>query len=95
MKQISEEDYEKIQYLLGFVNNIAEMVLDPEEYLDPNTKDSTVYSVWCSEDDDTVELSTLEGDDVEEFKDTLIAIENEVKSVVKVDFTKRWEELRS
>lgn len=95
MKQISEEDYEKVQYLLGFVNNIAEMVLDPDEYLDPNTKDSTVYSVWCSEDDDTVELSTLESEDVEEFKDTLSAIENEVKSVTKVDFSKRWEELRS
>ena len=95
MKYLSEEDYEKVQYLLGFVNNIAEMVLDPEEYLDPNTKDSTVYSVWCSKDDDTIELSTLEGDDVEEFKDTLAAIENEVKSVVKVDFSKKWEELRS
>ena len=92
---VSDKDFEKIEYLLGFVNNIAEMVLDPEEYLDPNTKDSTVYSVWCSEADDTIELSTLEGDDVEEFKDTLAAIESEVKSVVKVDFSKRWEELRS
>ena len=92
---ISDKDFEKIEYLLGFVNNIAEMVLDPEEYLDPNTKDSTVYSVLCSEDDDTIELSTLEGDDVEEFKDTLAAIEDEVNSVVKVDFSKRWEELRS
>ena len=92
---ISDEDFEKIEYLLGFVNNIAEIVLDPDEYLDPNTKDSTVYSVWCSEDDDTIELSTLEGNDVEEFKDTLAAIECEVKSVVKVDFSKRWEELRS
>ena len=92
---VSDEDFEKIEYLLGFVNSIAEMVLDPDEYLDPNTKDSTVYSVWCSEDDDNIVLSTLEGDDVEEFKDTLAAIEGEVKSVVKVDFSKRWEELRS
>lgn len=92
---ISDDDYEKVQYLLGFVNNIAEMVLDPDEYTDPNTKDSTVYSVWCSEDDDNIVLSTLEGEDVEEFKDTLSAIEDEVKSVVKVDFSKRWEELRS
>ena len=92
---VSDKDFEKIEYLLGFVNNIAEMVLDPEEYLDPNTKDSTVYSVWCSEDDDTIELSTLEGNDVEEFKDTLASIEDEGKSVVKVDFSKRWEELRS
>lgn len=92
---ISDDDYEKVQYLLGFVNNIAEMVLDPDEYTDPNTKDSTVYSVWCSEDDDNIVLSTLEGEDVEEFKDTLSAIEDEVKSVVKVDFTKHWEELRS
>lgn len=92
---VSDKDFEKVQYLLGFVNNIAEMVFSPDEYLDPNTKDSTVYSIWCSEDDDTIELSTLEGDDVEEFKDTLAAIEDEVKSVVKVDYTKQWEELRS
>ena len=38
MKQISDDDYEKVQYLLGFVNNIAEMVLDPEEYLDYGVK---------------------------------------------------------
>ena len=94
MKQISDEDFEKVQYLLGFANDIAEMVLSPEEYLDPNTGDSTVYSLWCSEEDDKVTLSTLEDDSLEEFKETLQAIKEEARDVVKVDFTKKWEELR-
>lgn len=94
MKQISEEDYEKVQYLLGFVNNIAEMVLDPEEYLDPNTGDSTVYSLWLSEEDSKIKLSTLEDDSVKDFKETLHSIREEVRDVVRVDFTKQWEELR-
>ena len=94
MKQISDEDFEKIQYLLGFANDIAEMVLSPEEYLDPNTGDSTVYSLWCSEEDDKITLSTLEDDSLEDFKETLHAIREEVRDVVKVDFSKQWEELR-
>ena len=94
MKQISDDDYEKIQYLLGFANDIAEMVLSPEEYLDPNTGDTTTYSLWCSEDDEGVIFGTSESNDVDEFKETLHAIREEVRSVVKVDYSKQWEELR-
>lgn len=96
MKEIvmSNEDFEKVQYLLGFANSIAEIVLSPDEYLDPNTGDSTSYSLWCSEDDEGVILSTIDSNDVEEFRNTLAAIENEVRSVVKTDFSNKWKELR-
>lgn len=95
MKTLTNKEFEKIEYLLGFVNNIAEIILSPDEYLDPDTGDSTVYSLWMTEDDDKVKLQTLESDSVKEFKDTLAAIEGEVKSVVRVDFSKKWAELRS
>ena len=94
MKQITDKEFKKIEYLLGFVNNIAEMVLSPEEYLDPNTGDSTVYSLWLSEEDSKIKLSTLEDDSVKDFKETLHSIREEVRGVVRVDFTKQWEELR-
>lgn len=94
MKQITDKEFEKIEYLLGFVSDIAEMVLSPEEYLDPNTGDSTVYSLWLSEEDGKIKLSTLEDDSVKDFKETLHSIREEVRSVVSVDFTKQWEELR-
>lgn len=94
MKQITDKEFKKIEYLLGFVNDIAEMVLSPEEYLDPDTGDSTAYSLWLSEEDDKIKLSTLEDDSVKDFKETLHSIREEVRDVVSVDFTKQWEELR-
>ena len=94
MKQITDKEFKKIEYLLGFVNDIAEMVLSPEEYLDPNTGDSTVYSLWLSEEDGKIKLSTLEDDSVKDFIETLHSIREEVRGVVRVDFTKQWEELR-
>lgn len=94
MKQITDKEFKKIEYLFGFVNDIAEMVLSPEEYLDPNTGDSTVYSLWLSEEDGKIKLSTLEDDSLKDFKETLHAIREEVRDVVNVDFTKQWEELR-
>ena len=94
MKQITDKEFKKIEYLLGFVNDIAEMVLSPEEYLDPNTGDSTVYSLWLSEEDGKIKLSTLEDYSIKDFKETLHSIREEVRNVVNVDFTKQWEELR-
>ena len=94
MKQITDKEFKKIEYLLGFVNDIAEMVLSPEEYLDPNTGDSTVYSLWLSEEYGKIKLSTLEDDSIKDFRETLHSIREEVRGVVSVDFTKQWEELR-
>lgn len=87
---ISDKDFEKIEYLVGFVNTIAEIVCDPEEYLDPNTGDSTVFSIGYSVEDDKVEFSTLESDEVEDFRENLVDLETEIKSAVRVDFYKNW-----
>lgn len=91
---ISDKDYEKIEYLLGFVNSVAEMVCSPEEMLDPNTGDSTVFAIGCSDDDDTLELSTLESSEAEDFRENLLALEKEIKAALTVDYSKQWEELR-
>lgn len=92
---ISDEDFEKIEYLVGFVNTVAEIVCDPEEMLDPNTGDSTVFSIGYSVgNDDTVELSTLESDTVEDFKDNLADLETEIKSLVRVDYSEQWKEIQ-
>lgn len=92
---ISDEDFEKIEYLVGFVNTVAEIVCDPEQMLDPNTGDSTVFSIGYSVgNDDTVELSTLESDTVEDFKDNLADLETELKSLVRVDYSEQWKEIQ-
>ena len=92
---ISDEDFKKFEYLVGFVNTVAEIVCDPEEMMDPNTGDSTVFSVGYSVgNDDTVELSTLESDTVDDFRENLAALEGEIKSVVRKDFSKQWKEIQ-
>lgn len=92
---ISDEQFEKVEYLVGFVNTVAEIVSDPEEMLDPNTGDSTVFSVGYSVDsDNAIELSTLESDTVEDFKENLAALEDEIKLVVRKDFSKQWQEIQ-
>lgn len=92
---ISDEDFEKIEYLVGFVNTVAEIVCNPEEMLDPNTGDSTVFSVGYSVDnEDAIELSTLDGETVEDFRENLAALESEIKAVVRKDFSKQWQELQ-
>ena len=92
---ISDEDFEKFEYLVGFVNTVAEIVCDPEEMMDPNTGDSTVFSVGYSVgNDDTIELSTIESDTVDDFRENLAALESEIKSVVRKDFSKEWHEIQ-
>lgn len=91
---ISDKDFEKIEYLLGFVNTVAEIVCDPEEMLDPNTGDSTVFTIGCTVEDDTVELSTLESNEVEDFRANLADLETEIKSLVRVDYSEQWKEIQ-
>lgn len=92
---ISDKEFEKIEYLLGFVNSVAEMVCSPEEMLDPNTGDSTVFTIGCSTDDNNLTLSTLESDSVEDFKEIISDLADEIKSVLRVNYSDDWEELRS
>lgn len=91
---ISDKDFEKIEYLLGFVNTVAEIVCDPEEMLDPNTGDSTVFTIGCTVEDDTVQLSTLESNEVEDFRANLADLETEIKSLVRVDYSEQWKEIQ-
>ena len=91
---ISDEQFERIEYLLGFVNTIAEIVCNPEEMLDPNTGDSTVFAIGVTEFDDKLEFGTLDSDSLEDFRNNLAALESEVKSVVRVDFSDKWKELQ-
>ena len=93
---LSDEDFEKFEYLVGFLNTVAEIVSNPEEMLDPNTGDSTVFSIGYSVDNnDTVELSTIDGSvEVEDFRENLAALETEIKLAVRKDFSKQWRELQ-
>ena len=95
MKRIDAQNLEKLDALIGFVNDIAEIVSDPEEACDFNAKDCPVYAVGYSVDNDNVvDISTLESSEVEDFTDNLDDIVELVKSAVKTDFSKKWEELR-
>ena len=95
MKRINSQNLEKLDALIGFVNDIAEIVCDPEETCDFNAKDCPVYAVGYSIDDENVvDIGTLESSEVEDFTDNLDDIISIVKSAVKLDFSKDWERLR-
>ena len=91
---ISDEQFERVEYLLGFVNTIAEIVSDPELYMDPNCKTSTVFAIGVTEADDNLEFGTNESDDLEDFRENLAALESEVKSLVRVDYSDKWKEIQ-
>lgn len=93
---IPKTEFAKLEYLIGFVNNIAEIVGNPEEDLDFNTKDSSVYSIGYSlNSKDNIRMSCIDGDySITAFKENLNAIENMIKDSVSVDHTKEWEKLR-
>ena len=91
-----DDNLDKFDYLIGFVNNIAEIVSGPEELLDPNTGDCSVLSIgYWTDLNGNITLSDIEGDEsVTAFNSSLEAILNLVKSNIKTDFSKKWEELR-
>ena len=87
---ISDKDFRKIEYLVGFVNTVAEIVCDPDEFQDPNAKDSTVFTIGYSVENDSVEFSTLESDTLGNFRLNLKDLETEIKNAVKTDFSNKW-----
>ena len=91
-----DDNLDKFDYLIGFVNDIAEIVSDPEELLDPNTGDSSALSIgYWTDLNGNITLSDIEGDEsVTAFNSSLEEILNLVKSNIKTDFSKKWEELR-
>lgn len=93
----NKKEFTKFEYLIGFVNNIIEMVSDPETDCSSNCKDSSVYSIgYTVGDKDNVTLGCLEEDDgsITEFKENLQSVESMIKDALKVNFTKQWEELK-
>lgn len=93
---MTKKELKKFDLLIGFVNNICEIVSNPEEYLDPNCKDSSVYSIgYCLDDKNNPTIETIEcEDDYESLKINLDEIYRLVKAYSRADFTKQWEELR-
>lgn len=87
---ISDKDFRKIEYLVGFVNTVAEIVCDPDEFQDPNAKDSTVFTIGYYVGNDSVEFSTLESDTLGNFRLNLKDLETEIKNAVKTDFSNKW-----
>lgn len=88
---ISDKDFRKFEYLVGFVNTVAEIVCDPDEFQDPNAKDSTVFAIGYSVDNNnSIELSTLESEGLKDFADNLEDLETEIKNAVKTDFSNKW-----
>ena len=96
MVTLSDNEFKKVEYLVGFVNTIAEIVCSPEEYLDFNTKDTTVYAIGYSENQKgNIMFSTLEDNTLADFRENLHSIEGEVRDCVRVDYLPKWEKLRS
>ena len=101
MKTMSNEDFEKVDYLIGFYNQIVRMVSNPDEETDYNSKDSSVFAIgyvvdYCNRegvgkvkiDDIHLERVTLA-----DFKKMLKEISGRVKEHISIDYTKEWEEL--
>ncbi len=92
---ISKKEFTKLEYLVGFVNNIIEIVSDPEEDLDPNTKDSSIYSVgYFQNEKGNLQFCSYDDVSITDFKENLRYIERRLKDIVSVDSTKEWEKLR-
>lgn len=93
---MTKKELKRLDMLVGFVNDISEIVCDPDEYLDPNTKDSPTLSIGYFEDNNNETIiSAIEGSNICDLKDTLSDLLNQIKEYSKADFTKEWEKLRS
>ena len=94
---ITKKEFTKLEYLVGFVNNIVEMMTSPDEYLDFNTKDSSTASIWYSQNSkgNLVFQCLSDEDTITEFKQNLKDIEDLVRSRLNYDCTPEWEKLRS
>jgi hypothetical protein len=93
---LNKKEFSKFDYLIGFVNNIIEMVSDPETDQSSNCKGSSIYSIgYEAGDKDNLKLGLLIEEDgsITEFKENLKYIEDLVRSRLNIDNTKEWEEL--
>ena len=93
---LNDKELEKLEYLIGFVNTVAELVCDPEEMMDPNTEDSTVFNIgYWNDINGNLTLETIDGSDkVKDFKANLSDLITEIKNCSKVNFLDKWKELQ-
>lgn len=93
---MTSREQKKFDLLIGFVNDICEVVSNPEEHLDFNTKDSSIYSIGYSLDKNNEPvIETIDCDkSINALKGTLSEILDMVRSYSKVDYSEKWEELR-
>ena len=93
---MTKKELKRLDMLVGFVNDISEIVWNPNEYLDPNTKDLPTLSIGYFEDNNNETIiSAVDGSNICDLKNTLSDLLNQIKGYLRVDFTKQWEELRS
>lgn len=92
---LTKKEFNKLEYIVGFINEISDIVSDPEELLDPNTKDTSCLAIGFSLDDDKIVFEDAEcGANISDIKSTLKEIVSLVKAYSRADFTKEWEKLR-
>ena len=93
---MKKKSIKKLEVLLSFVNNICDIVCNPEEHLNPNCKDSPyLYIGYCLDDKNNPIVETNEGgDSPEDLEDTLNEITNLVRAYSRVDYSKEWAELQ-
>lgn len=101
MKTLSNKEWEKVDFLIGFYNQIVRMVSNPQEEQDYNTGDSSVFAIGYvidyvnKEGVGKVKISdiTLSSDKLSDFRKNLKVIAERVKENIKLDYTKEWENL--
>ena len=96
MVVINKTNLEKLDLLIGFVNNIVYKVASTEEHLSPNCNGSCILEVgYYRDDNDSLHLSTSEfGEKKADFKTTLEEIEGLLEQRLTVDSTEDWKKLR-
>lgn len=101
MKTLTDKDFEKVELLVGFYNQIVRVVSNPEEEQDYNTGDSSVFAIgyevdYCNKEGvgkvriDNIQLEHVT---VAYFRRMLKEIGERVKTNSRIDYTKQWEEL--
>lgn len=93
--ELTKKEFNKLEYIVGFINEISDIVSDPEDLLDCNTGDTSCLAVGFSIEDDKIVFGDAEcGTNISDIKNTLKEIVSLVKSYSRTDFTKEWEKLR-
>ena len=95
---LNKKEFTKFEYLIGFVNNVIELVSDPETDQSSNCKRSSVYSIGYEiGDKDNLKLGCLIEEDgsITELRENLKYIENLLHNLLTHDNTEEWEAIRS